>query len=130
MLVAPYVGAWIEISAACAFEKGSIVAPYVGAWIEIELGQHNRIYQWVAPLAGAWIEIILREYICPLPESHPSRVCGLKLFRRKVLIMLSIVAPLAGAWIEIQKGIGAGGNFVAPYAGAWVEIPSSPACAF
>ncbi len=36
-----------------------MVAPLVGAWIEIEwLGSLGRL-GWVAPLVGAWIEIVL-----------------------------------------------------------------------
>ena len=38
MLVAPYVGAWIETAAAYNNNvKRSTVAPYVGAWIETNL---------------------------------------------------------------------------------------------
>ena len=33
--VAPYVGAWIEISCGTYPFEGVKVAPYVGAWIEI-----------------------------------------------------------------------------------------------
>ncbi len=34
-LVAPYMGAWIEISALANFNNSQLVAPYMGAWIEI-----------------------------------------------------------------------------------------------
>ena len=34
-IVAPLVGAWIEISFLCAKINESFVAPLVGAWIEI-----------------------------------------------------------------------------------------------
>ena len=33
--VAPFVGAWIEISKLCLMERTDFVAPFVGAWIEI-----------------------------------------------------------------------------------------------
>jgi len=36
-LVAPRVGAWIEINKALSFFKLNNVAPRVGAWIEIPL---------------------------------------------------------------------------------------------
>ena len=35
-LVAPFVGAWIEISSIICIFSSIIVAPFVGAWIEIE----------------------------------------------------------------------------------------------
>ena len=35
-LVAPYVGAWIETTAASAEAIEALVAPYVGAWIETQ----------------------------------------------------------------------------------------------
>ena len=34
-LVAPYMGAWIEILCSCKNERQREVAPYMGAWIEI-----------------------------------------------------------------------------------------------
>ena len=34
MLVAPYVGAWIETLIRLDCSKSELVAPYVGAWIE------------------------------------------------------------------------------------------------
>ena len=35
MVVAPLVGAWIEICCLSEFKKTILVAPLVGAWIEI-----------------------------------------------------------------------------------------------
>ncbi len=37
-MVAPYIGAWIEILSYCANTIKILVAPYIGAWIEILLG--------------------------------------------------------------------------------------------
>ena len=58
MIVAPLVGAWIEIIYKCFLHFFVIVAPLVGAWIEIKIAV---IGEWttgsVAPLVGAWIEI-------------------------------------------------------------------------
>ena len=34
-----------------------VVAPLVGAWIEIQQTRQQRSKQTVAPLVGAWIEI-------------------------------------------------------------------------
>ena len=58
----------------------SLVAPLVGAWIEINC--IIRIYQsmWVAPLVGAWIEIFDGSFIVDfLLRSLPSWERGLKL---------------------------------------------------
>ena len=79
-IVAPLVGAWIEICTECAGYEAGKVAPLVGAWIEITLSlnsplivasllswerglkyhnpTHIRVRHIVAPLVGAWIEII------------------------------------------------------------------------
>ena len=79
VLVAPYVGAWIEtmLLNVCrhistshpTWVRGlkpksavgkccSLVAPYVGAWIETwNLAQWNRENE-VAPYVGAWIETL------------------------------------------------------------------------
>ena len=35
MIVAPYMGAWIEIVKRARYERAAEVAPYMGAWIEI-----------------------------------------------------------------------------------------------
>ncbi len=35
IMVAPHVGAWIEISTHTSLSITSLVAPHVGAWIEI-----------------------------------------------------------------------------------------------
>ena len=34
-----------------------MVAPFVGAWIEIKIGDANIFIYIVAPFVGAWIEI-------------------------------------------------------------------------
>ena len=77
--VAPFAGAWIEISLdffGCA-GAGSLpsrerglklvytprkqrtvpVAPFAGAWIEIDGERQEKAVGMVAPFAGAWIEI-------------------------------------------------------------------------
>ena len=38
-----------------------LVAPLVGAWIEILVRPHVRSYMRVAPLVGAWIEIKMQK---------------------------------------------------------------------
>ena len=37
-MVAPHVGAWIEINNQIKVENYEHVAPHVGAWIEIDIG--------------------------------------------------------------------------------------------
>ena len=56
--VAPFAGAWIEITPCCpAGTHPAAVAPFAGAWIEIGVLRVNYIAESVAPFAGAWIEI-------------------------------------------------------------------------
>ena len=57
ILVAPLVGAWIEITTLQHCDIEALVAPLVGAWIEILLAGHYEMATMVAPLVGAWIEI-------------------------------------------------------------------------
>ena len=40
-IVAPLVGAWIEIVKRCTTARQRQVAPLVGAWIEINVGGHT-----------------------------------------------------------------------------------------
>ena len=58
LLVAPLVGAWIEIDQLKAMDGLEKVAPLVGAWIEICNPPFSSISIPVAPLVGAWIEIL------------------------------------------------------------------------
>ena len=78
--VAPFAGAWIEISGSSSIQINGKVAPFAGAWIEIIA--KCRLYSpvLVAPFAGAWIEISFFEAInVASPPSLPSRERGLKL---------------------------------------------------
>ena len=57
-MVAPLVGAWIEISVNDSETSVIVVAPLVGAWIEMKnMYMKNKVIL-VAPLVGAWIEIL------------------------------------------------------------------------
>ncbi len=52
------MGAWIEISNKISMGSKIRVAPYMGAWIEISLGILPLVsFILVAPYMGAWIEI-------------------------------------------------------------------------
>ena len=56
-----------------------MVAPLVGAWIEILLAGHYEMATMVAPLVGAWIEINVSSNIIKPLESLLSWERGLKL---------------------------------------------------
>ena len=61
-VVAPLVGAWIEISSGTVSARSRMpVAPLVGAWIEILYSIQHYLRYIVAPLVGAWIEMIVRK---------------------------------------------------------------------
>ncbi len=77
----------------------------------------------VAPYTGAWIETSpLLNPARGRPQSHPTRVRGLKLYEKGKSSTSGGVAPYTGAWIETtltwQKMYG---TIVAPYTGAWIE---------
>ena len=58
LLVAPFMGAWIEIKIDTAAQKAvESVAPFMVAWIEISKGNGIKKFKAVAPFMGAWIEI-------------------------------------------------------------------------
>ena len=57
VVVAPFVGAWIEIESLTQFRRRFKVAPFVGAWIEINTIIGRAVLTAVAPFVGAWIEI-------------------------------------------------------------------------
>ena len=56
-LVAPHVGAWIEIFNILNILVNVKVAPHVGAWIEMTMTLDQVLSSTVAPHVGAWIEI-------------------------------------------------------------------------
>lgn len=51
--VAPYVGAWIEISHFSVPSAYSLVAPYVGAWIKISSTYKPKCRKIIALYVGA-----------------------------------------------------------------------------
>ena len=78
-MVAPFAGAWIEMTASMSYRCTSCVAPFAGAWIEIDNGSNRITDSAVAPFAGAWIEIQFRSRSSTTrPTSLPSRERGLK----------------------------------------------------
>ena len=80
-----------------------LVAPLVGAWIEIACHCLKVSTASVAPLVGAWIEINLECSLAPLHMSLPSWERGLKFFGEAEDEPYKEVAPLVGAWIEMEK---------------------------
>ena len=78
-LVAPLVGAWIEITVTLYQQHGNPSLPSWERGLKYSLGIKTIIRKVVAPLVGAWIEIT--SDMIPSPAN--------------------IVAPLVGAWIEI-----------------------------
>ena len=79
-----------------------LVAPFVGAWIET--GKLHGIFSGrptVAPFVGAWIETcFLPSHVVVRDESLPSWERGLKLSDRPWSREGWNVAPFVGAWIE------------------------------
>ena len=72
--VAPFAGAWIEMSGVetCLFHKK--VAPFAGAWIEIKKPISPYMCPSVAPFAGAWIEMIM--FLQDSQENHCRSLRG------------------------------------------------------
>ncbi len=98
-----------------------IVAPYVGAWIETSFSIYAKSLQMVAPYVGAWIETTVMSLVDVSVESHPTWVRGLKR-DMSFLNTKCFVAPYVGAWIETVEALGTLSEVkVAPYVGAWIE---------
>ena len=79
--VAPYVGAWIETNRSTKRLLLATVAPYVGAWIETLVKSRSCVGGYRRTLCGCvdW-NTLLDEHGCPMIESHPMWVRGLKQF--------------------------------------------------
>ena len=78
-----------------------MVAPLVGAWIEIDKLDKDINGKHVAPLVGAWIEITLPICMTVMIPSLPLWERGLKSLSPGRPDNRNAVAPLVGAWIEI-----------------------------
>ena len=74
-IVAPHVGAWIEICFMSFRAIRVLVAPHVGAWIEIFIYFNQNFIIYVAPHVGAWIEIKALEKLPLMWLSRTSRRC-------------------------------------------------------
>ena len=103
--VAPFAGAWIEITLPPFFDMRLWSLPSRERGLKYIIPQIQKGGDMVAPFAGAWIEI-------PSLCSYCLPVC---------------VAPFAGAWIEIKDWYFEDATVaVAPFAGAWIEIVRKP----
>ena len=102
MMVAPFVGAWIETPITRLVFTSFVVAPFVGAWIETNTIRANIENSLVAPFVGAWIETLMRSVAIKYGiSSLPSWERGLKqLDLTFTTLMGDKVAPFVGAWIE------------------------------
>ena len=78
-----------------------LVAPYMGAWIEICPLTMNAGWMLVAPYMGAWIEIARYAPKCNKFQSLPTWERGLKSSYLYLPVKQAPVAPYMGAWIEI-----------------------------
>ena len=77
-----------------------VVAPYVGAWIETTKHLRQLIKKLVAPYVGAWIETFWRRKNDNRGTSHPMWVRGLKPAASHREGQRTSVAPYMGVWIE------------------------------
>ena len=55
---------------------------------------------YVTPFVGVWIETFASRAINNGMRSHPSWVCGLKLFFLRQSSVEARVTPFVGVWIE------------------------------
>ena len=87
-------------------DSGSGVAPFVGAWIEISISVLGLYHKYVAPFVGAWIEIP-KIFACSSAyfTSLPLWERGLKCFPKRLPADNATVAPFVGAWIEIRLSL-------------------------
>ena len=98
-IVAPLVGAWIEISSASTSPTNLPSLPSWERGLKFTHEGYAGIYK-VAPLVGAWIEIGISGRLSGRRWSLPSWERGLKSYTDCPHTLLE-VAPLVGAWIEI-----------------------------
>ena len=109
------MGAWIEIKV-WAIEQVDmlLVALYMGAWIEIL--HASRPYESSVLSHSIWVRGL--KFLCNtltrITSSHSIWVRGLK-----YLLQFGKVALYMGAWIKLTMMVH---NLVALYMGAWIEI--------
>src|SRR5690625_1857515 len=82
-------------------QVAEVVAPHVGAWIEIRRKFLICLSLQVAPHVGAWIEIFRSFLLSSFVKSHPMWVRGLKFINVIPKFNRFKVAPHVGAWMEM-----------------------------
>ena len=85
--------------------REAVVAPYMGAWIEIRISIPI-LFFWVSH--PTWVRGLKSLTPVTSPNwivSHPTWVRGLKLIMVLKVVMILLVAPYMGAWIEIGKDL-------------------------
>ena len=105
-LVAPLMGAWIEIPEWDKFFGTKLVSrPSWARGLKFHIAGRKIIQKvYVAPLMGAWIEIFNHVYILSNQAVAPLMGAWIEIFIYAFIISyFEKVAPLMGAWIEIQK---------------------------
>ena len=76
--------------------KRCLVTPFVGVWIETCRWPTWCYSSWVTPFVGVWIETLIDLENSNLPMSHPSWVCGLKLYNSPNLSIFPLRHTLRG----------------------------------
>ncbi len=95
------MGAWIEILHYLGWENTRRVAPFVGAWIEITGSPHIAHFLWSLPSWERGLKLIKMIEEKQSAMSLPSWERGLKLQNSGMHRSECTVAPFVGAWIEI-----------------------------
>ena len=100
-----------------------MVAPFVGAWIEMLATVSVKSHGMSLRSSERGLKYYAK-YLTPVVrESLRSSERGLKYMHLVHFLQHKRVAPFVGAWIEIEYFDELGcRDFVAPFVGAWIEI--------
>ena len=121
------------------------VAPYTGAWIEISKNTRKKVilkshptrvrglkYDYSPSMISSGLShptrvrgLKLKEYFTPclLILSHPTRVRGLKLTKALLSLLKLMSHPTRVRGLKcLRRCLSNDGSHVAPYTGAWIEI--------
>ena len=77
-LVTPFVGVWIETHASVLYDTYVEVTPFVGVWIETQWVNPNETFKMSHPSWVCGLKLFIPMFLCCSVSSHPSWVCGLK----------------------------------------------------
>ena len=132
VIVAPFVGAWVETCRARARSRWSESRPSWARGLKPIIKKYIELRN-VAPFVGAWVETDPRFISTVANPSRPSWARGLKHCQLTHLGTFGQVAPFVGAWVEtLIRCKTHPRKLVAPFVGAWVETktytPNSLPC--